>query len=526
MMHEAGIKHVVICPGSRSAPLTLAIVRSGLFKCHRVVDERSAGYFALGLAEGSDGLVAVITTSGTAAANLLPAVAEAYFQRRRLLILTADRPAYAVDQQEGQAIFQDNLFGKHIDFTATLPLDTTKDKEYGFAKRLITKALEQHEGPAHLNIPFEEPLYEILPHVELRPTSFQPPPEFEDPTLEIGVEGDSMMVVSGFGDNVSYEGDFKFFSDGPHETDCGLPLDLLLAKAEKGKVPYPVADHLIVAGMGITNKRVRKWLRAQTWKSVTLISPHNRITHTYGDPDKIFIINNFVSIKPFARGLINICDAYYELVKHELPQQRMAPAEQLTDLGVVEALLSALPYETFKDAASIWLANSMPVRLIGRLPQNLTSRHFLNANRGTAGIDGCTSTAAGFAKAAGFTILVTGDTAFLYDINGLWHLDQKTDPIDLRILVLNNDGGRIFGYLPEAQAGTTDEELEHWFAMPHGRSCAQAAGGMGVANKCVEALDALEEGINWLIDRSVVEMRVLEVMVDAQASYDEWLARV
>ncbi|MGC8803884.1 MAG: 2-succinyl-5-enolpyruvyl-6-hydroxy-3-cyclohexene-1-carboxylic-acid synthase, partial [Bacteroidales bacterium] len=164
-----GIKHVVLCPGSRNAPLIMAFGREEGFDLYSITDERSAGYFALGLGQVSQQPVAVVCTSGTAVLNLAPAVAEAYYQCIPLVVLTADRPIELIDQGDGQTIHQRNIFGPHVKFSTELPTDTSLEADLWLSDRLVSQAIvtaaEHPKGPVHINIPLREPLFTPLPQL-------------------------------------------------------------------------------------------------------------------------------------------------------------------------------------------------------------------------------------------------------------------------------------------------------------------------------------------------------------------------
>jgi len=164
---ELGIKHVVLCPGSRNAPLIMAFGRQEGFYLHSITDERSAGYFAIGISQAMRQPVVVVCTSGTAVLNLAPAVAEAFYQNIPLIVLTADRPMELIDQGDGQTIHQRNIFGHHVKFSTELPIETSHETDLWHSNRLVAQAIvsatEYPQAPVHINIPLREPLYTPLP---------------------------------------------------------------------------------------------------------------------------------------------------------------------------------------------------------------------------------------------------------------------------------------------------------------------------------------------------------------------------
>ena len=160
-----GIKHVVIAPGSRNAPLTISFNRHPDFTCHSIVDERCAAFFAMGLAQQLNEPVAICCTSGTASLNFASAIAEAFYQKVPMLILTADRPPEWVDQMDGQTIRQSGIFKNYIKKSFDIPVDTDHSDDRWFTQRIVSEAIEStlypEAGPVHINIPFREPLYDV-----------------------------------------------------------------------------------------------------------------------------------------------------------------------------------------------------------------------------------------------------------------------------------------------------------------------------------------------------------------------------
>ncbi|MCU0450501.1 MAG: 2-succinyl-5-enolpyruvyl-6-hydroxy-3-cyclohexene-1-carboxylic-acid synthase [Bernardetiaceae bacterium] len=467
-----GLRWVVLSPGSRSAPLTLAFARHPAIGTLVVPDERSAAFIALGLAQQTGQPVALVCTSGSAGLNYAPAVAEAYFQQVPLLVFTADRPPEWVDQADGQTIRQQELFGRHVKASYHLPVDLSHpDAQWHLGRNLseaYNLACAYPSGPVHLNAPFREPFYPAADqpltyssHLKIiEETSAQPAladivweqlvksytqankvllvvgQNRRDPRLLAALESLGLPVLA---DSIA-----NLHGLGP----LAVHHDFTLAQATRRQALGP-ADLLISLGQSVLSKSLKTYLRQHPPREHWHVQPAGAVADTFQSLTRVVRAQPVAFLQALAQ-----CGPARPAWATELMQagRQMAARlpgffaalaaanEPLAELEVVHWLLTHLPARPL----NLHVANSMPVRYVNAL--GLGTRHAqveVFANRGTSGIDGSVSTAVGHALADPhrLNVLLAGDLAFMYDRNGLWH---NYLPANLRIVVLNNHGGGIF----------------------------------------------------------------------------------
>lgn len=471
---ELGIKHVVLCPGSRNAPLIIAFGRQKDFYLHSITDERSAGYFAIGISQATGQPVVVVCTSGTAVLNLAPAVAEAYYQNIPIIVLTADRPVELIDQGDGQTIHQRNIFGPHVKFSADLPAETTLEADLWFSNRLvnqaITTATECPQGPVHINIPLREPLYTQLPPptypkiIRNSPKTTILPEKEWDTFIQIWNRAEKKMIIAGsfstkknvlnkLLNQLSQRPDTLVVAENIsnlyHPNYLYDPEKFLAALSTTDKAALQ-PQLLITIGNSVVSKRLKLFLREYRPEEHWSISENHQFVDTYMSltrnislsPETFF--EKLVATSPAADSNYSGHFLHYHNNIEERTEQ-IVPQLPFCDLTAVHYLLKHLPSGT-----RLHLANSMPVRYAQLFPVRDDIMYF--SNRGTSGIDGCTSTCVGMATVCDEpVVLITGDLAFLYDSNALWNPSLKPN---LKIVVLNNGGGNIFQMIdtsPEAE---------------------------------------------------------------------------
>ncbi|MBK9147876.1 MAG: 2-succinyl-5-enolpyruvyl-6-hydroxy-3-cyclohexene-1-carboxylic-acid synthase [Flavobacteriales bacterium] len=544
LCHLKGIRHAVISPGSRSAPLVIAFSKQEGMQCLQVIDERSAAFFALGMAQQLHAPVALICTSGSAVLNYGPAIAEAFYQRVPLLVITADRPEEWVDQGEGQAIRQQGVLALHMKKSMQLPRLTSDDLSRWHCGRLINEAIDATlipvPGPVHVNAPFAEPLYSLIQQPSSQPVEeagrlFHPrliaqvlTESFILPEHARWLVGQlsscrKVMVLAGQG--TWSEGLKKQLTqlaslpqvtvlteatsnldDAAFITCIDRAIEGLNDANENDLKP----DLLITFGGAVVSKRIkgllRKWKPAQHW-NIDLGQRHydtyQSLTHDIAVSPEVF----FAQLSGSVIGNESIYGEAWRLVNELLREKHDAliKATAFCDLTAFERILRAIP-----EGSDVHLANSTPARYAQLFDRMQGLRWF--SNRGTSGIDGCTSTAVGSAFASQRpTTLITGDTAFLYDSNAFWngHLAPA-----LRVIVIDNGGGNIFRYI---EGPDKDPELLKWFEAPHGRDPLALVESFGVPWK--EATDeaTLSDGLGWLYGDHG-QPAVLVVRTDAELS--------
>ena len=481
IFRQKEIQHIVISPGSRNAPLTIGFTNQEDFTCYSIADERCAAFFALGLAQQLQKPVAVVCTSGSAVLNYYPAVAEAFYSQVPLLIVSADRPKNKIDIGDGQTIRQENVFANHIVFSANLTENASPQND-----NLIVSAIEtaiSQKGPAHINVPFEEPLYETLlepTYIPIISNSFNEKSEFnldakflsewqsakkklilvgellpnaiEQKHIESLAKDESVLVL------------LEKTSNLHHPTFIDRIDTLISTFSEEEKLNFQ-PDILLTFGGMLVSKRIKSLLRNYQPKQHWHID-EIRAYDTFGCLSQHFQTNS----TSFLSQLVvknNVVESNYQLDFQSIWQDRLVKHEKymseipFSDFKVFDILSRNLP-----ENIQLQVSNSSPIRYLQLVELNKTIEVF--SNRGTSGIDGSTSTAIGAALANKKpTIFVTGDISFLYDSNALWN---NYIPKHFKIILINNSGGGIFRILPgheETETFNTFFETAHQLTAEH-----------------------------------------------------------
>lgn len=485
------IQHIIISPGSRNAPLTIGFTNDNFFSCYSIVDERSAAFFALGIAQNIQKPVAVVCTSGSALLNYYPAISEAFYSDIPLVVISADRPEYLVGIGDGQTINQKNVFKNHILYSANLKLDLSEKQikaesdelsilnniENKLEKFLSLQQTIQQEneneintalnvciaqkGPIHLNVPFDEPLYgmtdKLTISVKNTPTSrssieiknlhnykeiwnssnrkmvlvgVNQPNAIQLQYLEILANDESIVVFTETTSNLHHD---KFFPS----------IDKLIAPLNEVELNKLQPDVLLTFGGLIVSKKIKAFLRKFKPKHHWHIDA-KKANDTFFCLTQHFKTDGNTFFKAFLSKANAIKSDYKNDWLDVMQTRRKKHAEYLnqipfSDLKVYDVVLKSLP-----NHANLQVSNSSAIRYLQLFDLNKTLKVF--CNRGTSGIDGSTSTAIGFAsEAKEQTVFITGDLSFFYDSNALWN---NYIPKSFRIVLLNNNGGGIFRILP------------------------------------------------------------------------------
>ena len=481
-----GIENVVICPGSRSAALTLAFVRNKKFRIRVITDERSAAFTALGMAQVSGKPTVLICTSGTAALNFSPAVAEAYFQGIPLLVLTADRPPEWINQHDGQTIFQQNIYGRHIVRSYDFPADYTHPDAVWMMERQTHEAIAYtRQGPVHLNVPVREPFYpaegEAYDGV-FRPLSYlNGTPVLEDSSwkelAEVWNCANNILIAVGQ-NHEDLDASLAALSEDPRVTiladvisNAGVKNkitahDIFLGKAH-GLTP---PDLLITCGKSFISKPFKQFFRkhkpAAHWHvedGTALTDPLQSITARITVPAGYFLeeLERRNTVRPGGTG--------GELTGKKAWERLEAAAETylarfLEACAFGELKATALLFQHLRAGDALHLGNSMPVRYANLLGSLLPEGVKVFSNRGTSGIEGVVSTAVGQSLAhEGRVHCIVGDVSFFYDSNALF----AARPDNLSIYLIQNGGGNIFRII---EGPGKQEELESCFITAPGRT--------------------------------------------------------
>lgn len=549
--YQQGIRHVVISPGSRSAALTLAFARHGGFQAHVCIDERSAGFIALGMAQQIDSPVVLICTSGSAAYNFAPAVSEAFFQQIPLLVLTADRPKEWQHQYDGQTIYQTGIFGQHVKRSFEVSPDYQHSDVQWAINRVTNEAINlasiAPNGPVHINVPIREPFYPAAGEdfnasgavriIHRQENEVVWPQAVWEELLDEWEAASKILIAGGQGKpDAALNGVLDRITEEwqiPVLGDCIANLsgkeiirhhDLFLG-AEGAENLRP--DLLITFGMSFLSKEFKQFIRKNPpryhWnisEDAFLADPFQSVTRDIPGKATVFFENLFEKLD--YQSFVENSDlrhdtsfnSFWAQNERKARQKKHEMLKNLSSFGDLTLLDYIFKY--VKNKYQLHISNSMSVRYANVLAtENEWSGVF--ANRGTSGIDGCLSTAIGAAKVNGQpTLLVVGDVAFLYDRNGLL-IDNL--PQNLKIVVLNNAGGNIFrmidgpGNLPE---------LETFFETRHSFSARRSCEDSGIAYFRISDLAGTEGIVKEFLDFDGIAL--LEGFTDPVENTRAWKA--
>ncbi|MCG8750031.1 2-succinyl-5-enolpyruvyl-6-hydroxy-3-cyclohexene-1-carboxylic-acid synthase [Tenacibaculum finnmarkense] len=538
--HQFNLDTVIISPGSRNAPLTIGFSNHPEIETLSVVDERCAAFFALGIAQQKRKPVAMICSSGSALLNYYPAIAEAFYSNIPLVVISADRPKHLIDIGDGQTIRQENVFENHVLFSANLTESTNKSgNQFIQNKTLVSKALQiaiSKKAPVHINVPFDEPLYETVD--ELKKVDFSENldenyknqenlDENYEKLLEIwNTSSKKMILVGSHFPEDELQAVLSDLADNQSvlvftETTSNLDHLKFINSIDKLIIPLNEADFsalrpavLITLGGMVISKKIKQFLRKYTPK-------HHWHIDEFKAMDTYQCLSEFMQEKPvhFLRKLVNQQEDYQGNKVSELAevsnfyqqkwlvkkqerdqkhQQYLANCEY-SDLKVFETILKAIPSNS-----QLQISNSSIIRYSQLFDTNKTLQIF--CNRGTSGIDGSTSTAigAGFAtKTIKRTTFITGDLSFFYDSNALWNTNI---PSDFRIIIINNAGGGIFRFIP----GPSTTNATSYFETPHNLTAEHLAKMYDFEYTAISNLEELTAGLPDFYTKSV-QPKIMEI---------------
>lgn len=490
-----GIKHAVICPGSRSAPLVYAFTQEKNITCYSIIDERSAAHIALGMAQQLQEPVVLICTSGTASLNFYPAIAEAFYQKIPLIILTADRPPELLNQQDGQMVKQKNVFGDHVRANFELENYFHGKENIKETSTIISNGINISngivKGPVHINVPLSEPLYPTKENKfeSLRVREFEGAIQTTNQAnyqtiIKAWSESKKKMILIG-----QYPVDNNLFTQlfelnkhqdvvilcdvlSNKQSVCTAPhFDFTISQCSEKTLRELEPDMLITFGGPVLSKSLKLWLKKQKPKYHFRIQPNNELVDTYKnvtdyiDADPSIVLTNLPenlkenTFSDFKHLWKKIDELASVKIKSFLERNNNS-----SELHAMEIIINNLP-----DAINLQISNSSSIRYIS-LIGNLNPSWTVSGNRGTSGIDGCASTAVGAAIINNKpTIFITGDLSFLYDRNALWN---NHVPDNLRIIVFNNFGGGIFQLI---DGPSSHKKQLSYFTTPHQQSVKNTA---------------------------------------------------
>jgi 2-succinyl-5-enolpyruvyl-6-hydroxy-3-cyclohexene-1-carboxylate synthase len=480
LLLKKGITDIVISPGSRNAPMIHTFSGISEFNCRNIVDERSAAYFALGLSLAKQKPVAIVCTSGTATLNYAPAIAEAFYQNIPLIVLTADRPDYWIDQAESQCIRQEGIYRNFVKKEVSLPLGES-EKELWLAARQINKCLNLavagSPAPVHINIPLEEPLHQLidaeLPEVkEIEFAAVKPQiskAELSELAEIVGQSKKIMLLAGQLNPNPALEKALSAFvvKTGVvvlHEHLSNLTNDkfvgsidaLMAAILEENSEDFQ-PNLLITLGGQFVSKSLKQFLRKNKPAEHWHLSLGGEHFDTYQSLTKVIQIEAAGFFESLVEQELQANQDYLKIWKNKETRVNQLRDEFVGNITFSDLKVFGLIGQAIPENSVVHLSNSSPVRYA--LIHNRVKQAEYYSNRGTAGIDGCLSTAVGFASESDkLNTIILGDLSFFYDSNALWN---KYIGTNLRIIVIHNGGGNIFSMIKGP--GETPAFQEHFF---------------------------------------------------------------
>lgn len=513
-----GVKYACISPGSRNTPLTIAFAECNDIESYVHIDERSCGFFALGIAKASDSPVAIVTTSGTAVSELYPAIIEAYYQRAPLIICTADRPPEHLDCGANQTINQNNIYKNHIRWfiDAGVPEPIIKRIKHIkiIARKAYHESLIHSKGPVHINFPFRKPFEPDYFTDEVNKDIL----DFAENNLidkkiffkgkENKIEDEKWFLelynlLKKYPKGIILAGPetynplfrinccqlsqilgYPIFADGASQLRFGVyskenivsSFEGFLRSKEFVKKLQP--DIILQFGRTMTSKALDDYLENCSAARFMInefgdwFDPSNRSVASFACKPNLFCekmtkMMNDTGFKRTQNGWLNLL-LHADQVSAKVKMKVIEETKDLNEPALIKDTLDVLP-----DDAELMISNSMPIRDFDYFAPIQSKNIIIHNNRGASGIDGITSTALGIAAInRKTTVLLTGDLAFFYDLTGL--LAAKKYSIPLIIIIINNNGGGIFEVLPISKYLSGSNEIKNgkeifnkYFITPH-----------------------------------------------------------
>jgi 2-succinyl-5-enolpyruvyl-6-hydroxy-3-cyclohexene-1-carboxylate synthase len=553
---ELGVRQACISPGSRSTPLTYVLSRNRKIKTFVHTDERSSAFFALGLAKASGNPVIVVTTSGTAVAELYPAIIEAYYQRTPLIICTADRPPELIGKGSNQTINQHNIFANHIRWFRDLGLPSISDIGLNHLQKIAIRSyqisLNNDKGPVHLNFPFRKPLepgsYTDLVNKKIIQIN---PLRFSTPKSNSAIQDNLIRLMNRISEDV-IRFEKGLIIAGPMEYSSKV-LDGI--KKLSRLLNYPIlADGISQLRFGVNKNdkniiaNCNSFLKSDNFKKV--IEPD--IILQFGRTPTSAALDEFLSKSNADRYLVNSfgdkfdpagnskailpveSELFCEMINAKLKQkkflrrgsnylQSFIRAEIICERnkhrfiaksGIEgEAYLISQIFNLLPSGCNIFIGNSLPVRDLDNFASANSKKINLHFSRGASGIDGINSTALGVAVLKTPTILITGDLSFLHDLSAL--ITLKKYKIKLLIIVINNNGGGIFESLPIANKV---KNFKEYFLTPHDLDLGKIVNSFEIDHQLISSLRKWKAALRYWLKKNT--QLVIEIKTDARKSAD------
>jgi len=521
ILRQKGVKKIIISPGSRNAPLINSFLKVFGDDCISIIDERSAAYIAMGIALFTDNPVVLLCTSGTAALNYAPAIAEAFYQAVPLIAITADRPPEWIDQQDNQTIRQQGIYSANIKASFSLPVEIHSEHDLWHVHRMVNEALNTaitgRKGPVHINVQLREPLYNDLPapsNVNIISVHDGACINgLDEQFIKVWQEAKSILIVAGQQPyQVALLQSLKAVEDKKRICIVGEPVsninfegvirnpDLILALHENNHDLDP--ELLIYFGGQVISNRLKQFLRSCKSEHTWFIDPAGRHIDTFRKLTDIILsspagfFSALASVNPIVES-----DYYLSWQKRAVSlKEKIINNPELnvySDLAIIYRVVRKL-----SDNIILFAGNSTVVRYLGFFPPSCMQ---IFSNRGTSGIDGCLSTAVGIATSTNNTVVsLLGDQSFVYDSNALWN---RSLPDNLKIIVINNKGGGIFSLI---EGPSSTPAFKDYLEAYHPVCISKICEAFGVQYFVAENFDSFEEIFNAFINNE--NPAVLEII--------------
>ena len=533
---KKNIKNIVISPGSRNAPLTLGFNHNSFFKTYNIVDERSAAFFALGIAQQINFPVVLVCTSGSALLNYYPAISEAYYSNIPLVILSADRPGRLLNIGDGQTINQKNVFNKNIGYSENLNQNDNyylnlfglRDNNQYKINKALNFSIEK-QSPVHINIPFSEPLYEVTNSLSVNTINKLPRLNNQNvknissfrnkwqnsikKIILIGVSSPDLLCKKSIDLLVSDSSLLVLIentSNVYHPSFCNK-IDQLIAPLTNKELKEFRPEILITIGGMIISKKIKAIFRDNKPNEHWHIGIHDA-NDTFFCLTKHFKTSpNNIIYKLYENFNDNGSDFYnkWDLVISKRKEKHKKYLSNLIycDFKVFDYVLNSIPSKSM-----LQVSNSSAIRYTQLF--DLDSSINVFCNRGTSGIDGSTSTAVGAASVfKGNTVFITGDLSFFYDSNALWN---NFIPTSFRVILINNKGGGIFKILTK---DNNTELFKKFFETKHDLYAKDLCNMYGFEYFISNDEDTLKNVLNNFYNESE-KPRLLEVITDNDYNQD------
>ena len=484
LLVKHGVTHAVVCPGSRNAPIVHNLNECPDITCYPVTDERSAGFYALGMSQALNKPVVVCVTSGTALLNLAPAVAEAYYQHQPLIVISADRPQQWIDQLDGQTLPQPDALGRFVRKAVSLP-EPHDSEERWYCNRLVNEALIVRHAPVHINVPITEPLFgftvaELSEERKIELIPADTPPHVLSHVCRMFMQSKRPMLIAGQPMNPNLDE----------------------AVAIVGDDERYVPDFVLYIGGSIVSKRLKHFLRKakETWavnETGEVNDTFMNLTHVVQGDGAVVADQIRFLLEQQPHPFVQMWEALLAKVRAHAENYQPAYSE-----------MAAVKYfeEKLSNSHHVHYANSSAIRLA-----NIFARHRVWCNRGVNGIEGSLSTAAGFSVVTAEKVFcVIGDLSFFYDQNALWNQNLRGN---LRILLLNNGKGGIFNMLKGLEQSPARDKF---VAAAHHTTAEGICIQNNVTYLKATNMEQMQQGIDTLLIIESHRPVLLEVFSDSQ----------